>query len=162
MNNDINTFKKLEDNMKLRKKLIQKFLGKDEHVISLTSFPLLGCLNFTIPVHNPATFSDSKYNSQFYSNEIIMNKPLFISATINKIDRSKSLPRINIPVFRDTNTTDPFVEVLPNGTFSEPNQIYMDHDGFAMGCCCVQVILIYLFLKSFIYLLVLLKGHFPS
>ena len=91
-----------------------------------------------------------------------MNKPLFISATINKIDRSKSLPRINIPVFRDTNTTDPFVEVLPNGTFSEPNQIYMDHDGFAMGCCCVQVILIYLFLKSFIYLLVLLKGHFPS
>lgn len=139
MNNEINSFTKLEANMKLRKQLIQKFLQKDEHVISLTSFPMLGCLNFTMPVHNPTDNSDPKYNSQFYSNKIIMNRPLFISATINKIDRSMSLPKINIPIFRDTNTADPFIEVLPYGNKSQPNHIFMDHDGFAMGCCCVQV-----------------------
>lgn len=124
--------------MQQRKKIIQKFLKEDEYVVSLTSFPLLGCPNFTTPAHNPTDLFQ-QYNSMFYSNDIIMDRSLFKSATFNKIDRTGSQPVINVPVFDDTCTPKPFVEELPNGMRAKPNVIYMDHDGFAMGCCCLQV-----------------------
>ena len=137
---DVEALVKMQDNIKLRRKVIQKFLGKDEHVIALTSFPLLGCKNFTYPHHNPIDIEE-RHNSLFYSNEIIMKEALFMSATFLKIDRTESKPVINVPVFKDTNTPSPYIETLPNGKQSNPDQIFMDHDGFAMGCCCIQVIL---------------------
>ena len=68
-----------------------------------------------------------------------MDEALFLSATYNKIDRIDSMPVINVPIFKDTKTPSPFIEELPNKTKSDPDQIFMDHDGFAMGCCCIQV-----------------------
>lgn len=135
---DVEGLIKMQDNIKLRRRVIQKFLGKDEHVIALTSFPLLGCQNFTYPPHNPVDI-EKRYSSLFYSNDIIMKEALFVSATNCKIDRADSMPVINVPVFRDTKTPAPYVETLPNGKESSPDQIFMDHDGFAMGCCCIQV-----------------------
>lgn len=135
---DVNSLSKIQDNIKLRREVIQDFLGKDEYVVSLTSFPLLGCQNFTYPHHNP-TSDMKRYDSLFYSNEIIMDEALFLSATYNKIDRKDSMPVINVPIFKDTKTPSPFIEELPNKTKSDPDQIFMDHDGFAMGCCCIQV-----------------------
>ena len=139
---DVEALIKMEDNIKLRRKVIQKFLGKDEHVIALTSFPLLGCQNFTYPHKNPEDQkTEEKYNSLFYSNEVIMENELFKAATWWKVDRTESMPVINVPVFKDTYTPSPYIETLPNGKQSNPDQIFMDHDGFAMGCCCIQVIL---------------------
>lgn len=135
---DVNSLAKIQDNVKLRRQTIQNFLGKDEHVICLTSFPLLGCTNFTYPHHNPTDLTE-RYNSQFYSNNIIMNEALFFSATYCKVDRVNSQPQINIPIFKDEMTPSPFIEELPNKEMSKPDQIFMDHDGFAMGCCCIQV-----------------------
>ncbi len=138
IDDDINSFSKIEQNMKLRKKFIQDFLGDNEYVVSLTSFPRLGCMDFTIPIINQE-ITYGKYNSIFYPNDIIMNRKLFLSATFNKIDRTGSKPVIYVPIFPDTKTMRPFVEELPNRIHSKPDYIYLDHDGFAMGCCCIQV-----------------------
>ena len=120
--------------MNLRRKLIQNFLDKNEFVLSLTSFPLLGCKQFTYPNHLPAEIK-TKYDSLFYSNNIIMDRALFKSATFNKIDRKQSLPQIYVPIYKDINTPNEFRldEEIRN------EQIFMDHDGFGMGCCCIQV-----------------------
>ncbi len=112
----------------------------DEYVLPLTSFPLLGCTNFTFPHHLPETFENrTKYDSMFYSNKIIMDRALFKSATFNKIDRIKSLPNIYVPIFKDEKTPIIFKdELFENNSKSKDNHIFMDHDGFAMGCCCIQ------------------------
>jgi len=135
---DVNSFSKIQQNSRLRRQVIQKFLGKDEYIVSLTSFPRLGCHNFTYPHHNAEDFN-KQYTSLFYSNKIIMEEALFLSATYNKIDRVGSMPVINVPIYRDIKTPAPFIEERPNKVLSEPDQIFMDHDGFAMGCCCIQV-----------------------
>jgi glutamate--cysteine ligase catalytic subunit len=49
---------------------------------------------------------------------------------------------INIPIFRDTKTQDPFVEIFneeESDSASKADHIYMDAMGFGMGCCCLQV-----------------------
>ena len=69
INDDINSFNNIQSNMNLRRKLIQKILDKNEFVLSLTSFPLLGCKQFTYPNHLPAEIK-TKYDSLFYSNNI--------------------------------------------------------------------------------------------
>jgi glutamate--cysteine ligase catalytic subunit len=134
INDDINSFNNIQSNMNLRRKIIQNFLDKNEFVLSLTSFPLLGCKQFTYPNHLPAEIK-TKYDSLFYSNNIIMDRALFKSATFNKIDRKQSLPQIYVPIYKDINTPNEFRldEEIRN------EQIFMDHDGFGMGCCCIQV-----------------------
>lgn len=140
IDDNVNSFSKIQDNMKLRREIIQRFLSKDEYVLPLTSFPLLGCTNFTFPHHLPETFENrTKYDSMFYSNKIIMDRALFKSATFNKIDRIKSLPNIYVPIFKDEKTPIIFKdELFENNSKSKDNHIFMDHDGFAMGCCCIQ------------------------
>ena len=139
---NINSFNSIQENMKLRRDIIQNFLAKDEYVIPLTCFPQLGCTNFTFPYYSPEE-TKSKYDSLFYSNKIIMDRALFKSATFNKIDRKETMSNIYVPLFVDTNTPQPFREDLSiygdlENKKSKENQIYLDHDGFAMGCCCIQ------------------------
>ena len=133
---DFEDLNQIEHNFQMRKKFIQTFLGKDEYVVSLTCFPLLGCPNFTWPAHN-ITESNHKETSLFFSNNIIMNQGLFRAATRNKIERKNLSPAIYVPIYSDINTPKPFIENL--NTAIKPDHIYMDHDGFGMGCCCIQV-----------------------
>lgn len=153
---NINSLIEIEENMRKRKKFIQKFLNTEEYVVSLTSFPRLGCCDFTVPSKSPRDLF-AKYNSLFYSNDIIMDRSLFMSATFNKIDRIESQPVIYVPIFQDVNTPRPFVETLPNGLRSDPDRIYMDHDGFAMGCCCIQVRIYRFLAKSYILKIIFLE-----
>ena len=90
-NNSFDAFNKMEENIRIRKELIQSFLDEDEYVISMTSFPLLGCHNFTWPTFN-ASNEAGKYESRFSSNEIIMHIYLIKAYTRNKMDRKNSLP----------------------------------------------------------------------
>lgn len=134
----LTAFNHIQDNMKLRRTIIQKFLDENEYVIPLTCFPQLGCNNFTFPSYKPADPElRTKYDSYYYSNSIIMDRALFKSATFNKIDRKQSLPHAYVPIFKDKNTLNPFKEDNLNDK-SRDDFIHMDHDGFAMGCCCIQ------------------------
>jgi glutamate--cysteine ligase catalytic subunit len=45
---------------------------------------------------------------------------------------------INVPIFKDKNTPDPFIE-FPHIPAAKPDHVYMDAMGFGMGCCCIQM-----------------------
>ena len=137
VNDDINSFLTIEENMKLRRTLIQNFLGPNEHVISLTCFPMLGCEQFSSPYYDPA-LNKNQFSSSFISDEIIQN--FFKATTFNKRKRTGKKVSIYTPIFVDTNTPKPFVEHLNEEKDEiKENLIYMDHDAFGMGCCCIQV-----------------------
>jgi len=54
---------------------------------------------------------------------------------------------INIPILKDVNTPDPFVEKFTAeedvggeaAAAAKADHVYMDAMGFGMGCCCLQV-----------------------
>lgn len=50
----------------------------------------------------------------------------------------ESQVEINVPIYKDTETPDPFVE-FPDIPAAKPDHVYMDAMGFGMGCCCIQV-----------------------
>ena len=45
---------------------------------------------------------------------------------------------INVPIFKDKNTPDPFIE-FPDIAAAKTDHVYMDAMGFGMGCCCIQM-----------------------
>ncbi|RNA42557.1 Glutamate--cysteine ligase catalytic subunit [Brachionus plicatilis] len=141
---DLNTFKYLEDNMDLRRKTIEALLDQNEHVIFLTSFPLLGCDEFTYPSYKP---SSNKHisSSIFYPDEIIFNgHPRFRTLSRNIRERKNKNVSIYVPIFKDKNTLSPFVEKLPCPESPEcqnlaiEDHVYLDATGFGMGCSCLQ------------------------
>lgn len=68
----------------------------------------------------------------------------YSTLTQNIRERRGRRVAINIPIFQDEKTPNPFIEKLENEdeeskAESKPNHIYMDAMGFGMGCCCLQV-----------------------
>jgi glutamate--cysteine ligase catalytic subunit len=128
---DINTLCKIQENFKLRRKLISQFLDKDERVLSLTCFPMLGCNEFTWPSYEPSP-QGGCFNSIFFPDEAICNERAFHFATKNINARRKCKVRINVPIFVDTNTPKPFDEHLPmisqeeKDAVQKNDHIYMD------------------------------------
>jgi glutamate--cysteine ligase catalytic subunit len=143
-------FKKLEANMRLRRKQVQDILGEDEYILSLTSFPMLGCANFTFPSY-PSTPNEGVTRSLFYIDQAIYpGHPRFACLSKNIRERRKAKVAINVPIFKDKKTPSPFVEDLnqygdnpdlnsESKQAAKPDHIYMDAMGFGMGCCCLQM-----------------------
>lgn len=49
---------------------------------------------------------------------------------------------INVPIYKDRNTPSPFTEEFTDAearVAAKPDHIYLDHMGFGMGCCCLQM-----------------------
>ncbi len=138
---DFTCFKQMEHNLTQRRQLIDHFYSPDAHVIALTTFPLLGCRDFTYPPRNPPAHAQTdKFESLFFANDVIYNNDFCHKYTDNKAMRCGQLPAIYVPVFIDENTPQPFVEDLGvEEKKAKPNEIYMDHDGFGFGCTCLQV-----------------------
>ncbi|KAG8198502.1 hypothetical protein JTE90_017368 [Oedothorax gibbosus] len=139
-------FNVVEANMRARRLEVEALLGKDESLLCLTSFPRLGCAEFTDPPTktNP---KNSALRSIFFPDDVVFGgHPRFITLSRNIRERRGKKVVINVPIFRDKNTPDPFVEDFePIGDDGEsksaalPNHVYMDAMGFGMGCCCLQV-----------------------
>ncbi|XP_041360661.1 glutamate--cysteine ligase catalytic subunit-like isoform X2 [Gigantopelta aegis] len=132
--------------MKLRREEIQKTLGPDEVPLSLTVFPRLGCGYFTDPPHDTNPSSGASRSLFFPDEAINSGHPRFKTLTRNIRERRGSKVAINIPIFKDKNTKEPFIEdfsglVSGDGpqTAALPDHIYMDCMGFGMGLCCLQV-----------------------
>ena len=52
--------------------------------------------------------------------------------------------KINLTVYKDQNTPDPFIDQLPTSDDARLNNrlddhVYLDCMGFGMGMCCLQV-----------------------
>ncbi|CAH1772328.1 unnamed protein product [Owenia fusiformis] len=143
-------FNNVEANMRLRREEVIKLLNKNETALSLTAFPRTGCLNFSEPPHKATPEAGPKEGasrSLFYPDEVIFQgHPRFKTLTRNIRHRRKEKVIINIPVFKDTKTKEPFIEdfsVLGDdgeaARAAKPDHIYMDCMGFGMGCSCLQM-----------------------
>lgn len=132
----------IEDSMKYRRREAQSVLDEDETVMSITNFPRLGCPGYTYPVYHPKPES-SDSGSVFWPDEAIYTgHPRFASVTKNVRARLGRKVFINLPIFKDKNTKDPFIENFCEAEAklaAKPNHVYMDAMGFGMGCCCLQV-----------------------
>jgi glutamate--cysteine ligase catalytic subunit len=131
-----------------RRIIAQSHMKDTEIPITLTSFPRLGCENFTDPpTHPPGPAA----RSFFVPDEIINTHPRFRTLTANIRSRRGRKVAINVPIFHDTNTPRPFhdptipfsrnmyPEDIDATTAARPDHIYMDAMGFGMGCCCLQI-----------------------
>ncbi|BHF59990.1 hypothetical protein SprV_0100295100 [Sparganum proliferum] len=138
----------VEYNMQRRRDLVQKRLPDNCYIMCLTSFPRLGCPNFTYPPAQSTPDTGASRSLFYPENAIFGAHPRFKTLTRNIRERRGSKVAINLPIFRDVNTPDPFIEDLtmyhngqdPSATSAAlPNHVYLDAMGFGMGCCCLQV-----------------------
>lgn len=132
----------IEESMKFRRDQVQSTLEANETVLSITSFPRLGCPNFTSPICNLKPESSAS-GSIFYPDEAIyQGHPRFETLVRNIRSRRRRKVIINLPIFRDIYTPDPFYECFADveaRKASKLNHVYMDAMGFGMGCCCLQI-----------------------
>lgn len=145
----ISNFNKLESNMRFRRKQVQDMLGEDEYCLSITTFPGLGTPNFTFPTYS--TKQDGITQSLFFVDQAIFpSHPRFQTLSKNIRERREAKVAINVPVFYDKNTQNPFIEDLAaygdgpdpeteSKLAAKPGHIYMDAMGFGMGCSCLQM-----------------------
>lgn len=97
----------------------------------------LGCEDFTSP-KSSVDLSKSQIQSIFIP-EIAINHghPRFKTLSVNIMNRRGRKVIINIPIFKDAKTPDPFIEKYLNyhketEQASKPNNIYMDAMAFGI------------------------------
>lgn len=142
---------KVEDNMKKRRKLAKEIMKPSEFPVTVASYPLLGVgEDFTDPPYAADGYASK---SLFLPDQIINTHVRFPSLTANIRRRRGSKVAINVPIFKDKNTPQPFVDptipwdrqLFPGSDEEAKNgaalvdHIYMDSMGFGMGCCCLQI-----------------------
>ncbi|KAF5402329.1 Glutamate--cysteine ligase catalytic subunit [Paragonimus heterotremus] len=141
-------FSTVEPNMCKRRKQLESCLPKDCFALTLTTFPRLGCPDFCYPPA-PPTPRDGVSKSLFFPDRAInQGHPRFKTLTRNIRERRGAKVAINVPIYRDTLTPNPFVENLdafhdgsdPDATSAAlPDHVYLDAMGFGMGCSCLQI-----------------------
>ncbi|KAG5680706.1 hypothetical protein PVAND_010197 [Polypedilum vanderplanki] len=130
-------FNVVESSMKYRREEVSKLLKDGEEVMSITSFPRLGCPQFSYPSYDVQPDNpQSAAQSLFFPDEAIYSgHPRFKNLTRNIRLRRGEKVCINVPVFKDENTKYPIPYSLPE----TPDHVYMDAMGFGMGNCCLQL-----------------------
>ena len=153
----------IEKSMKIRRKAVEQFLNTDEYIVTIATYPMMGAFEhgpFTKP-HYEAGGPVAR--SLFTPDEIIHPHHRFSTLTKNIRNRRGSKVNINVPLYRDVNTTNnalPFPTNLPGSlpppsSSVIPNNIYLDSMAFGMGSCCLQVIFFIFLLFFLIYIVYL-------
>ena len=103
---DLTCFKKVESNMIRRRAEAVKKLDSNESLTSI-NFPSLGVQGFSDPEYLPNPNSIGQ--SIFFPDEIIFQDiPRMLILTENCLKRRGEKIAINVPIFKDSNTKDPF------------------------------------------------------
>ncbi|CAG8978992.1 hypothetical protein HYALB_00011036 [Hymenoscyphus albidus] len=140
----------VEPNMKLRRKIAKEHMNPEEYPITLTTYPHLGCPGtFTTPYYPP---SGNKLRSQFVPDEIANPHIRFPTLAANIRSRRGHKVQVNVPVFKDKNTSWPWKDPTVNYDLHKypedddvrqgaapDNFIHMDAMAFGMGSCCLQI-----------------------
>lgn len=147
---DISDFNVIQSNMQVRREEIQNALKLHAgNVFSMSTFPRIGCEGFTYPEALPEP-KTSFTRSLFWPNAATFHgHPRFKTLTSNIRERRGEKVCINVPVYMDKYTKDPFEEEksLLQGELQEeqsrnvakPGHVYMDAMGFGMGLSCLQI-----------------------
>ncbi|GMF69226.1 unnamed protein product [Aspergillus oryzae] len=125
-------------------------MASNEYPITLTTFPRLGTKDDYIQPYYPP--SGAALRSQFVPDEIANPHIRFPTLAGNIRSRRGRKVELNVPVFKDTNTPEPFNDPtvnydlhnwpedddVRNGAAKE-GHVYMDAMAFGMGSCCLQI-----------------------
>ncbi|CAG2178612.1 unnamed protein product, partial [Oppiella nova] len=139
-----NWFNNVENNMRERRRDIDSLLEENEALLCFTNFPRFGCNDTTVPFTKPGP-EYSFSGSLFLSDEVICplyNKWMRIEQYWT--ERTGHRIAINAPIFKDTHTPDPFVQIFndqESQRAAKVDHIYMDSNVFGAACCCLQVTL---------------------
>ncbi|CAK9435531.1 uncharacterized protein LODBEIA_P02580 [Lodderomyces beijingensis] len=145
--NKLDDYVYVEENMAKRRQLSREELPNNIKPLTLTSYPRMGCPNFTSP---PAKAIGPASQSLFLPDEIINRHARFPTLTANIRKRKGHKVAINLPMYPDKNTKllddsiptnrqlfksdkEPFLGA------SKPGYVYMDSMGFGMGSSCLQI-----------------------
>ncbi|KAL1836167.1 hypothetical protein VTJ49DRAFT_5484 [Mycothermus thermophilus] len=140
----------VESNMKLRRCIAKDHMRPNEYPITLTTFPRIGSPGvFTDPYY---PVSGPKLRSQFVPDEIANPHIRFPTLAANIRSRRGRKVQVNVPVFRDENTSWPWKDPTVNYDLHQwpedddvrngaapDNFIHMDAMAFGMGSCCLQI-----------------------
>lgn len=136
----------VEQNMVLRREVAKSVLPPNIVPVTLTSYPRMGCGDFTSPTAKPIGPASQ---SLFLPDEIINRHARFPTLTANIRKRRGRKVAINLPLYPDTNTklmddSIPKRDLFPSDKepwlgASKPGHVYMDSMGFGMGSSCLQV-----------------------
>ncbi|XP_055329199.1 glutamate--cysteine ligase catalytic subunit-like [Paramacrobiotus metropolitanus] len=144
---DLECFSKVEDNMRVRRSEANAVMKEDDFVMTLTNFPRNGCPDFTFPASRCTPLDTKSFlRSLFFPDECVFpDHPRFMTMARNMVQRRGSKPVINVPIFVDKNTPQPFMDDLfgldtTGNDLAQraENHVYMDCGGFGAGCCCLQ------------------------
>src|SRR5262249_40171979 len=98
---------RVEENMCNRRNMASRHLNKDESLVCITSYPMLGAGDFVDP---PYLARGESSHGLFLPDEIINPHIRFRTLTANIRQRRGSKVAINVPLFFDTNTPRPFID----------------------------------------------------
>ena len=136
----------IEQNMEFRREELERLLLPEERLLSLTSFPRLGCPGSFHPSHDVRPLS-SRLGSLFLPDEAVSAHPRFLAGFSNIRQRRGRKVVINVPIFKDIRTPEAFIDKFdPDVDVNREaehaarlNHVYMDASVFGTGCCCLQV-----------------------
>ncbi|KAH7326207.1 glutamate-cysteine ligase [Stachybotrys elegans] len=140
----------VEPDMKLRRKIAKEHMLSTEYPITLTTFPRIGCPGqFTTPYYPN---SGPRLRSQFVPDEIANPHIRFPTLAANIRSRRGRKVQVNVPVFHDKNTPQPWKDPTVNFDLHDwpedddvrngaapDDHIHMDAMAFGMGSCCLQI-----------------------
>ncbi|XP_030747860.1 glutamate--cysteine ligase catalytic subunit [Sitophilus oryzae] len=132
-------FNVVESNMRNRREEASELLKENECLMTLTSFPRLGCPNFTVPPSQPTPNEGGTKSLFFPDAAVFPGHPRFMNLVRNIRKRRGEHVAINLPVFRDKNTKIPVDDSHRIRKAALPDCVYLDAMGFGMGCCCLQL-----------------------
>lgn len=133
-----------------RREVAKTHMAPNEYPITMTTFPRLGTKDDYIQPYYPA--SGPALRSQFVPDEIANPHIRFPTLAANIRSRRGRKVELNVPVFKDKNTPQPFkdptvnydLHIWPedddvrNGA-AKDDHVYMDAMAFGMGSCCLQI-----------------------
>ncbi|KAL4980786.1 glutamate-cysteine ligase-domain-containing protein [Aspergillus desertorum] len=141
---------KVESNMRWRREVAKAHMAPNESPITLTTFPRLGTKDDYIQPYYPP--SGPALRSQFVPDEIANPHIRFPTLAANIRARRGRKVELNVPVFKDKNTPEPFKDPTVNYDLhnwpedddvrngaAKDGHVYMDAMAFGMGSCCLQI-----------------------
>ncbi|KAG8911997.1 hypothetical protein FRC01_005355 [Tulasnella sp. 417] len=130
----------VELNMRQRRSLIDQLVNKPTHTpMTLTVYPRVGVPDVFTEPHRVRTTEDT---SMFLPEAAVTSTDPKYTTIAKGIDsRRGHKPIINLPIFLDTATPQPFRDptVPPDCTEALLDHILLDAVSFGPGCCCLQV-----------------------
>ncbi|KRX08916.1 hypothetical protein PPERSA_09020 [Pseudocohnilembus persalinus] len=127
----------LIDNIRQRNRDLKEYMGENEFLLNIPSFPTMGTEDFHEPFFDrndlSKEFKNEVTKSLFIDDRIITDHPRFPTLTKNIRTRRGEKVNIQVPLYKDVNTIGSVSEKEPY-----ENMIYMDAMAFGMGSSCLQ------------------------